>query len=154
MATNEEIITELLQEFKVHRNAIMDMVTDLEKLKVKIDTLIPDNLEARYMRFFEEKVKSATEFFKTLLEMRKEIQKSLKDEIDLRRKMKGHDTIEGLEDLLDVRRLAGKVEDFRRKKEEYTDKSVEEARKATDEIASRVAKDNEFAGGLTNVRGN
>ena len=78
---NDQIISDLLSEFKEHRDAVMAMILDIEKLKAKIDSLIPDQLDSRYVRFFEEKVKTATEFFKTLLEMRKEIQKSLKDEI-------------------------------------------------------------------------
>ncbi len=142
MQTNEEIIKELLTEFKGHRKAIMQMIADIEVLKDKIDTLLPDNLDARYIRFFEEKVKTATEFFKTLLDMRKEIQKSLKDEIDIRRKI---DVVEGaleIEDIINIRNLASKVEEFRRKKDELTTKSVEEAQEATDEIAEHVRKVN------------
>ena len=142
MQTNEEIIKELLTEFKEHRNAIMDMIADIEVLKDKIDTLLPDNLDARYIRFFEEKVKTATEFFKTLLDMRKEIQKSLKDEIDIRRKI---DVVEGnleIEDIINIRNLANKVEEFRKKKDELTIKSVEEAQEATDEIAAEVKRVN------------
>jgi cellulose biosynthesis protein BcsQ len=142
MSTNEEIINELLTEFKGHRAAIMEMIVDIEKLKDKIDTLLPDRLDARYVRFFEEKVKTATEFFKTLLEMRKEIQKSLKDEIDLRRKINVHESSLEIEDIINIRSLASKVEEFKRKKDELTAKSVEEAQEATDEIAEHVKKVN------------
>ena len=80
----KEKIESLLVEFGSHRDAIKDMIVDLEKMREKIDTLIPENLDARYMRFFEEKVKTITQFFNSLLEMRKEIAKSAKDEIDIR----------------------------------------------------------------------
>ena len=142
MSTNEEIINELLTEFKGHRAAIMQMIGDIEKLKSKIDTLLPDQLDARYVRYFEEKVKTATEFFKTLLEMRKEIQKSLKDEIDLRRKINVHESSLEIEDIINISSLANKVEEFKRKKDELTTKSVEEAQEATDEIAEHVRKVN------------
>lgn len=142
MPTVEEIIDELLREFKGHRAAIMQMIGDIEKLKDKIDTLLPDQLDARYVRYFEEKVKTATEFFKTLLEMRKEIQKSLKDEIELRRKINVDEKSLGIEDIIDIRKLASKVEEFKKKKDELTTKSVEEAQLATDEIAEHVRKVN------------
>ena len=120
----------------------MQMIGDIEKLKDKIDTLLPDQLDARYVRFFEEKVKTATEFFKTLLDMRKEIQKSLKDEIDIRRKIDVVERALGVEDIIDIRNLASKVEEFKRKKDELTAKSVEQAQAETDEIAEHVRKVN------------
>lgn len=140
--TNDEIIQELLEEFKSHRNAIMDMINDIEKLKAKIDKIIPDRLDARYVRFFEEKIKTATEFFKTLLEMRKEIQKSLKDEIELRRKVTIDDTIGDIDSILDIRKMVSKVEDFQKQKENIRKKTVEAARKATDVIGDEVQKMN------------
>jgi hypothetical protein len=49
--------------------------------------------------------------------MRKEINKSLKEEIDLRRKISiGEDSVE-LDDLLNVRDFAEKVEEFKKIKE-------------------------------------
>jgi len=140
--TNEEIIQELLEEFKGHRDSIMAMIDDIEKLKAKIDKIIPDRLDARYVRFFEEKIKTATEFFKTLLEMRKEIQKSLKDEIELRRKVSIDDSVKDVDELIDIRKLSNKVEEFRRQKDELRDKTVEVARKATDEIGEEVRRMN------------
>jgi hypothetical protein len=142
MPDNEEIINDLLNEFKGHRNAIMLMIADIEKLKAKIDTIIPEKLDARYVRFFEEKVKTATEFFKALLEMRKEIQKSLKDEIELRRKIDVKDRSMGIEDLIDIRKMADKVASFKKAKDKLTDKSVSEAQDATDKIADEVKKMN------------
>ena len=67
----QERIDFLLKEYDDHRDAIKSMIADLEKIRVRVDTLIPDNLDARYMRFFEEKVKSITALFNSLLEMRK-----------------------------------------------------------------------------------
>ncbi len=113
MSTNEEIISNLLVEFKQHRDAVMQMITDIEILKDKIDKLIPDSLDSRYVRFFEEKVKTVTEFFKALLDMRKEINKSLRDEIDIRRKVEGKDAEVDLEALLDVRQATRKIENFK-----------------------------------------
>lgn len=103
----------LLKEYDDHRLAIKSMIEDLEKIRLRIDILIPDTLEARYVRFFEEKVKSMTGLFNSLLEMRKEIAKSVKDEIEIRRKVKNDEELIDIEDLLDVRSIANKIEDFK-----------------------------------------
>jgi hypothetical protein len=136
--TNNQIINELLQEFKIHRVSIMHMIDDLEQLKANVDRLFPQKLDARYMRFFEEKIKSATELFKTLLEMRKEIQKSLKEEIDLRRKITFDDEEMDIEKSIDIRGLAEKVQSFQDKRNEMRQKTIEKAQRETDQIASEI----------------
>jgi len=109
----QERIDFLLKEYDTHRDAIRAMIEDLERIRVRIDTLIPDNLDARYMRFFEEKVKSITALFNSLLDMRKEIAKSIKDEIEIRRKIKNDDELIDIEDMLDVRSMASKIDQFK-----------------------------------------
>ena len=150
--TNKDIIQDLLLEFKDHRNAVMEMVTDIEKLKVNVDKIIPEKLDARYIRFFEEKIKIATEFFKTLLEMRKEIQKSLKEEIDLRRKMNFDETFDDIEELIDVRDLVGKVEQFKRDKDKLRDEVVKTAQSSTDIIGEEIRKMNAMAEDTVDVK--
>jgi Skp family chaperone for outer membrane proteins len=135
---NYEIITELLLEFKEHRIAIMDMISDLEEIKKNVDRLIPAKLDARYARFFEEKVKSVTELFKTLLEMRKEIQKSLKEEIELRRKINIDEEEEDIEKLINIRSLADRVQSFQADRSKMREKTIKRAQKETDEIASEI----------------
>jgi len=108
----EEKINSLLLEYDDHRFAIKDMIVDLEKIRSRVDTLIPDQLDARYMRFFEEKVKSITALFNSLLEMRKEIAKSVKDEIDIRRRIKDKDSSFNIEEMVDVRSMAEKIRKF------------------------------------------
>jgi len=109
----QERIDFLLKEYDDHRDAIKNMIADLEKIRERIDTLIPDTLDARYMRFFEEKVKSITGLFNSLLEMRKEIAKSVKDEIEIRRRIKSDDEMIDIEGMLDVRSMANKVDQFK-----------------------------------------
>lgn len=115
-------IEELLVEFTTHRNAIKDMINDLEKIRVKIDRLIPDSLDNRYIRFFEEKVKSITGLFNSLLDMRKEIAKSIKDEIDIRRRIKDRPLDADLEELLDVRSMVQKIDKFKDETEKLKEK--------------------------------
>lgn len=136
--SNQQIIQELLLEFKEHRNAIMVMIGDLEQMKVNVDRLFPAKLDARYARFFEEKLKAATELFKTLLEMRKEIQKSLKEEIDLRRKIDISESDEDIEKVIDIRGIADKVQGFQDKRVKMREATIEKAQKETDKIAGEI----------------
>jgi len=109
MQDQETIISGLLKEFKEQRESLAEMIKDLEELKSRIYRLFPEQLDKRYVRFFEEKVKAATGLFNALLDIRKEINKSLKDEIDLRRKISGKDD-EEIEKILNIRAIAEKVE--------------------------------------------
>ena len=111
-------IEELLKEFDTHRDEIKKMISELEDIRSKVDTLFPTSLDTRYVRFFEEKVKSVTGLFNSLLEMRKEIAKSVKDEIEIRRKIKNAESDLDVEDLLDVRKMARKIDDFAKKKKQ------------------------------------
>jgi len=135
------IINELLSEFKIHRLAIMDMINDLEEIKKDVNKLLPTKLDARYVRFFEEKVKTITELFKTLLDMRKEIQKSLKEELDLRRKIKDKgDDDDDVESYLNIRKLVEKVEAFKDDRDKLKKASISSAQKETDEVASQIVQ--------------
>jgi len=68
--------------------------------------------------FFEEKVKAMTAFFNSLLDMRKEINKSLKDEMEVRRKLLKDDFGEesDIEEKLNlsIRGIAKKVDKFQK----------------------------------------
>ncbi len=149
MDENENIqndkIEQLLNEYDIHRAAIKDMIADLEKIRVRVDTLIPDTLDARFMRYFEEKVKSVTALFNSLLDMRREIAKSIKDEIDIRRRIKNTDKIADIEEMLDIRGLASKIDQFKNEKEKIQKKRIKENKEQTIEdginipgITSRV----------------
>lgn len=111
-STYELKVIQLLEVFEENRNAIMEMIGDLEKLKDKLDTIFPETTDARHMRFFEEKVKAISSFFNVLLDMRKEINKSLKDEMEMRRRVEGKEGEIDLEGLLDIRGAARKIENF------------------------------------------
>jgi hypothetical protein len=134
-------IDELLQEFVEHRAAIKEMIEDLMKIKMKVDKVIPESLDARHLRFFEEKVKSVTALFNSLLEMRKEIARCVKEEIEIRRKLDRGEKEFDVDEMFDIREFAEKVEDFKT-----------EARKIRDKIIVKQPK--EYKGidipGLTN----
>jgi len=111
-----EVITNLLGEFKEHRDEIKKMITEIESIRTQVDGLFPEKLDKRFLNLFEERVKAVSNLFNTLLDMRKEITKSIKDEIELRRRMlkEGVDGRGEIEDMLDVRSIAKKVEQYRK----------------------------------------
>jgi hypothetical protein len=115
--TREEKSDELLLEFKNQRDEIVKMVQEIELLKANISKLFPEKMDSRYSHFFEEKVKTMTAFFNVLLDMRKEIIKSLKDEFELRKKVDtGELNQEELEGILDIRKITEKIDSFKKKK--------------------------------------
>jgi len=103
-----ENLDALISEFKENRDALKAMIIDLEELKKKVYLLFPDKVDNRFIRFFEEKVKATTALFNSILDIRKEINKSLKDEIELKRKLDENDD-NGTESI-DIRSLATKIE--------------------------------------------
>lgn len=118
-------IDELLEEFVEHRAAIKAMIKDLEKIKENVDKVIPTRLDARHIRFFEEKVKSVTGLFNSLLEMRKEIARCVREEIEIRRKLDKGEKEYDLDELFDVRQFADKVDEFKDEMEKARKKVVE-----------------------------
>lgn len=105
----------LVQEFVEQRNALKAMIQDLENIKSKIDSILPENMDKRYIRYFEEKIKTITELFKAILDMRKEISKITKDEFELRRKISASDD-DDLDGIVDIRKIAAKVDGLRKQK--------------------------------------
>ena len=140
MATIEQqdLLDNLLDQFEEQRSEIKSMIADLERLREKIDLLLPEQLDARYMRFFEEKIKTLTSFFSILLEMRKEITKNLKEEIVLRRKFRDTDELGSIDEYLDIRDFASKVEDFRRKKDKRQKGRIEKSKSDMESVESLV----------------
>ena len=123
-------VESLLEEYDDHRKAIKVMIKDLEALKENIDKIIPTTLEARYVRYFEEKIKTVTALFNSLLDMRKEIARSVKEEIEIRRKVERGESEYDLEDVFNVREFANKIDDFKEKQKKLREKV--EHKKLTD----------------------
>lgn len=124
----ETKIMALLSEFTAHRDEIKKMIQELEGIRDKVDTLIPTSLDARYQRFFEDKVKAVTSFFSSLLEMRKEIAKTIKDEIEIRRRIQSKDESTDISDMIDIRSMAKKIDEFKKDKEKHQSERFEKSK--------------------------
>jgi len=134
-----EIITSLLSEFKEHRDEIKKMINEIETIRKQVDGLFPEKLDKRFLNLFEERVKAVSNLFSTLLDMRKEITKSIKDEIELRRRMlkEGVDGSSNIEEMLDVRSIARKVEKYRKKTEKLI--GEKECQKQNQQVETTLA---------------
>jgi hypothetical protein len=124
----------LIQEFVDQRDAIKKMIVDLENIKSNIEILFPKGIDKRYIRFFEEKVKTMTELFRVILDMRKEIIKNTKDEIELRQKFNGDDDEFDIEGIFNIKKIADRVEKLRKEKLTIEQKTVETIPEKTDII--------------------
>lgn len=116
----------LIDEFSKQRNELKTMITELEKFKSRVDTILPDNIDKRFMRYFEEKIKTVTELFKAILDIRKEITKITKDEFELRRKLSIEEDDGDIDGVIDIKKLADRVANLGKKKEIIEQKIVKE----------------------------
>lgn len=115
LETNEKI-EQLLIQFANCRQEITEMIKEIEEISKIVKSLFPDKFDTRYRMIFQERVRATTELFKTLLDMRKEIIKSIKDEIEIRRRLNKGDKIEDLEGLLNMSSIMEKIENLENKK--------------------------------------
>lgn len=115
--SNYDRINNLLDEFNIQRIEIKRMISELESVIVKVDSIIPKELDNRHKFIFVEKLKSITDLFRTILEMRKEINKTIKDEIELRKKVE-EASIDINKDAININELTRSIEEhiFKTKK--------------------------------------
>lgn len=119
-----EKVDALLKEYEDQRVALKLMIDDLEKIKIKVDTILPDRLDNRLVRFFEEKIKTISALFQIVLDVRKEILKSIRDEVEVRTKVNLGDDIE--ESLEDIRGLAKRVEKLQKEAKILSEEQTKE----------------------------
>jgi hypothetical protein len=111
------LVEGLLKEFKSQREQIVGMVEEVEGLRKQVALLFPESIDSRTRRFLEDKVKAMVAFYNVLLDMRKEISKSIKDELEVRRRLDDNEVdLEDIDSLLDIRELSKKVEKFENNK--------------------------------------
>jgi hypothetical protein len=125
----DDIIKNLLEEFKEQRDAIKAMVFEVEKLHTQVALLFPETIDARTRKFLEEKVKAMVGFYNVLLDMRKEISKSVKEELDFRRRLETEEMDEDdISDMLDISDLAKKIENFKEKTQKIQQKRIDSSK--------------------------
>jgi len=107
-------IEELLKQLSVSRDELLKYMGDVDEIRKKVDSIFPNSQDFRNKFVLEEKIKAASSFYSTLLNIRQEYNKTLKEEIEIRRKLTvGNDD----ENNIDVRAVADQVEEHLKKKD-------------------------------------
>ena len=110
-------IDELIQKLSSSRDALSVYMADVDKIRIKVDGIFPTTQDFRNKFVLEEKIKAASSFYSTLLNIRQEYNKTIKEEIEIRRKLETGDE----EQNIDVRAIAEQVEDHMKKNAEKPD---------------------------------
>jgi len=120
-------IESLLAEFTESRNQLTNYMADVDKIRSKVEAIFPNDSDFRNKFVLEEKIKAMSSFFSTLLNIRQEFNKSIKEEIEIRRKLVSSEQGKGKDDI-DMRELASMVEDqmIKNKKIEIEPNDVEQ----------------------------
>ena len=89
----------LITEYREQRLKLNEMIAFLDLCDEKIEEIFKKTSDNRYSGLISEKFKSVAEIYKVKLDVRKEISKNIKDEIEMRRKIEiedGDDSIGGI----------------------------------------------------------
>ena len=111
-------VGELLEKFSKSREELSKYMSDVDAIRQKVDQIFPTNQDFRNKWALEEKIKAVSSFYSTLLNIRQEFSKTIKEEIEIRRKIS--DNSEGGEEGFNIRDLAKLVEDSQKDKKEET----------------------------------
>jgi 4-hydroxyphenylpyruvate dioxygenase-like putative hemolysin len=79
-------IDELLSKFEGSREELLKYLSSLDSIKTNVESIFPQNIDFRNKFVLEEKLKTLSSFYSTMLNVRQEYNRTLKDEIMLRQK--------------------------------------------------------------------
>ena len=102
-------IQELLEKLGKSRDELTKYMDDVEKIRLKVDQIFPQDQDFRNKWVLEEKIKAISSFYSTLLNIRQEFNKTIKEEIEVRRKIEAGG--EDGDSNIDVRSLAKMIEE-------------------------------------------
>lgn len=102
-------IDSLLEKITESRDKLEEYISSAEKLKGSVEKIFPEKLtDARAKWTIEERLKTATGFYDSLLKLRQELHKTIKDEIEIRRKISDRDKGDKEDD---IRRIVEALEE-------------------------------------------
>ena len=116
MKDNESIIDpkiqELLSQLSESRSELTKYMVDVDAIRNKVDGIFPAGQDFRNKWVIEEKIKTVSSLYSTILNIRQEFNKTIKDEIEIRRKLVT-DKGDG-EQVVDVRAMARMIEEHQK----------------------------------------
>ena len=105
----------LVDELSENREKLHSMLDDVAGFRKTLDDLLPKHVDYKSKWVIPERIKTVTEVIKSELAIRKQIDESVKTEVDIRRK-EGDETQEQLAG--DIRHIAKAIEFMEKKKTE------------------------------------
>lgn len=109
-------IEELLNKYTSSRQELLEYIKDVDDLRKKIDQIFPKTIDYRTKFLLEEKIKAMSSFFSTLLNIRQEYNRTLKDEISLRQKITDDDNQDSRD--INLRDVADQIDKMQKEKKE------------------------------------
>lgn len=111
---NQDKYEQLLNELSKSRDELTEMISDVDKCKETILGVAANTTDYRNRYSKEDRLKTITSFYSTLLALRQEYNRNIISEIELRRKLeKGDDG----EVELDIAKIAKQMEALSKKKD-------------------------------------
>lgn len=111
---NQDKYEELLDELSKSRDQLTTMISDVDQCKDAILKVAANTTDYRNRYSKEDRLKTITSFYGTLLALRQEYNRNIISEIELRRKLeKGDDG----EIELDITKIAKQIESLQKKKD-------------------------------------
>ena len=112
-------IDDLLKQLSDSRDELSRYMIDVDSIRKKVDAIFPATQDFRNKFVLEEKIKAASSFYSTLLNIRQEFNKTIKEEIEIRRKISSSDSGESEIDVREIAdRVEGELKDRQKTKEE------------------------------------
>ena len=121
-------IKELLDKLGTSRDELEEYIEEITGVSTHVKNLFPKKVDFRSHRYiFEEKMKAVSSLYSTLLSVRQEINKTLTQEIEIRRRIK-----EGDKDVvIDIRKLIDDIEKIRPQKTNLRLPEIDEEQEIT-----------------------
>lgn len=110
LSLDDPKVSELLNKLSGSRDELSRYMAELEEIRKKAEELFPSNHDFRNRYILEEKIKTVSSLYSTVLNIRQEFNKTIKDEIEIRRKLSIGEDEDVLSDS-DIRKLALIVEE-------------------------------------------
>ena len=102
---SKNIYNQLIQEIRENREELKASIKEISKFKNVLDKIFPEKIDLRNKFIIEERIKTTVEFHNVLLKYRQELNKMIKDEFELRRKLDKSEEEKDLLDKIDLEKL-------------------------------------------------
>jgi len=106
---------DLLKMYRISRAKLEADIINLEEMKENVEKLFPKELTQRNKMYLEDKVRTSTGFYDSILKMRQELHKTIEKEIEMLRKIRQEEESGGNE-TVDIEELVLMMDEHKKTK--------------------------------------